>query len=500
MYIPSRIPHPSFANTQALDRLPMPTIEEMMNLGVAIDVDYFASLAEEMRDMMKDLEAKVRRRIPADKLAEFLGGDDVDDEWEDDSSSTGLSRFKITSPEQIAWFLFDILGLGKGKQLVTTPDGSRISTGKKQLEVLKHEHEAVQEILSFREVHKLYTTYVLKLPRISKFHPRGRCCPVCGRSHNRSSNRVHSTIVTTRTETGRLAGRRPNLMNIAGRTPLGKRVRKGFIPSYGKKMVGSDYSQIELRIIASESNDPFMSQCFHQRRDVHAESTLKAMGLHGKAEYVKDPANPEEKILRSLVPNFNLPSMEEFGVMRTGMKNANFGIVYGITWKGLQATLALIGIYWTKEQTYSFIEDTWHKVFTEIRRYMREQEYRVRKYGFVWDPMGSIRPIPNIRSAVKRIVAEAVRQAGNMPVQSFGAAFLKIAMYTLRAVYEKFRDEGYEVDFLMPVHDEIVSECDAEIAEDLRKATVQVMADVNEYTQLLVPVVAEGKVMDYWTK
>lgn len=480
----------------------MPTIEDMMNLGVAIDVPYLESLAVEMRDMMEDLSARVRRRVPHDKLAEFLGVDPDDDDTGDHQDGgvgsdavTVASRFKVTSPEQVAWFLFDTLGIGKGKALVTTPDGSRISTGKKQLEALKSEHEAIQEILQFREVHKLYTTYVLKLPRIARYHPAGRVCPVCGRSHRQSSNRVHSTIVATRTDTGRLAGRRPNLMNIPIRSPLGARVRAAFIPSYGMSMVGADYSQIELRILASEAADPFMMQCFIEGRDIHAESTLEAMGIRDKVGF-----DPKSKAIYPLVPGGTVPTIQEFMTMRAGMKNANFGIVYGITWMGLQAQLVLIGIYWSKEQTIAFIEETWHKVFAYIRPYMREQEYRARKYGFTWDFMGSIRYIHGIRSAVKRVVAESVRQAGNMPIQSAGSAFLKIAMWTLRGVYDKFRDEGYAVNFLMPVHDEIVSECDSDIAEELKVATVKCMADVNQYTQLLVPVAAEGKVMSRWAK
>ena len=500
MYIPSRVRHPSFANTQALDRLPMPTIEDMMRLGVAIDIPYLSTLAEEMRDTMEDLSAKVRRRVPSDKLAEFLGNvddtDDAEDTGEGDTAPVSVaSRFKVTSPEQVAWFLFDTLGIGKGKQLVTTPDGSRISTGKKQLEALKQEHEAIQEILAFREVHKLYTTYVLKLPRIARHHPKGRHCPVCGHTHRESSNRVHTTIVATRTDTGRLAGRRPNLMNIPIRSPMGARVRAAFVPSYGMSMVGADYSQIELRILASESADPFMMQCFLEGRDIHAESTLEAMGIRDKVAF-----DPKSKAIHAIVPGATLPTIQEFMTMRAGMKNANFGIVYGITWMGLQAQLVLIGIYWSKEQTIAFIEETWHKVFAAIRPYMREQEYRARKYGFTWDLMGSVRYIHGIRSAVKRVVAESVRQAGNMPIQSAGSAFLKIAMWTLRGVYERFRDDGYEVNFLMPVHDEIVSECDTAIAEELKAATVECMARVNDYTQLLVPVAAEGKVTSRWTK
>jgi len=483
----------------------MPTIEDMMNLGVAIDAPSLATLAEEMRDMMETLSAKVRRRVPADKLAEFLGADDDTVDAENSGEVTSwsqvgqpesfLGRFKITSPEQIAWFLFDNLGIGKGRQLVTTPDGSRISTGKKQLEALKSEHEAIQEILAFREVHKLYTTYVVKLPRIARHHPKGRHCPVCGHTHREPSDRVHSTIVATRTDTGRLAGRRPNLMNIAVRSPLGARVRAGFIPSHGMSLVSADYSQIELRILASESADPFMMRCFLDGRDIHAESTLEAMGIRDKVGF-----DPKSKAIYPLTPGAAIPTIQEFMTMRAGMKNANFGIVYGITWMGLQAQLVLIGIYWSKEQTIAFIEETWHKVFMSIRPYMREQEYRARKYGFVWDLMGSIRYIHGIRSAVKRVVAESVRQAGNMPIQSAGSAFLKIAMWTLRGVYDKFRAAGYEVNFLMPVHDEIVSECDTAIAEELKVATVKCMADVNQYTQLLVPVMAEGKVTSRWTK
>lgn len=496
MIIPHRVTHPNWANVQALDRLPMPTIEDMMSLGVAIDVEYFKSLEEEMRDTRATLEDKIRRRIPRDKLIEFLGlSEDGEDDDDLDAPIDFSKQFKVSSPEQIAWLLFDLLELGKGKSLVMTADGKRVSTGKKQLEQLKSEHEIVQDILNYREVHKLETTYVRKLPRIAKFHPRGRLCPVCGRRHRRSSNRIHSTIVTTRTETGRLALRRPNNSQIPSRTPLGRKVRRGFIPSYGKKLVACDESQIELRVLASESRDPFMISCFKDKRDLHAELALKVMRIDGTTGF-----DPVSKSLFARKPGIQLVSKEEFDTMRSGSKTANFGIVYGMTDIGLQAALALLGIYWTRKECFDFIEITWHKVFDHVRPFMNEQHYRAKMYKFVWDIWGAVRYIWGVNSASRKTYSEALRQAGNMPIQSSASAFLKIIMWLVRAMYDEFRREGYEVDPLIPIHDELVSEADEEIAEEVKVRTVKIMESVNEYAQLLVDIKAEGKVMDRWEK
>lgn len=479
---------PDLINVRNLDLAPLPMLARMMRYGTAIDLDYLSGLSEELGDTKSDLEKEIRKHVPASRFAEWKGKAEVKEDDEGDDESAGVENseslsFNVNSPEQVAWFLFDTLGLGEGQNLKRTPDGKRISTGKKQLEVLKGEHEVVKLLLDFREAAKLKSTYCDALPHKAVLHPKGRCpyCSIPGddRTHRESHYRIHTTFTSTRAATGRLASKAPNLQNIPKRSKIGKRIRAAFIPQPGMKWVSADFSQIELRILAHYSNDPYMRHIYGIGGDIHSMTAMRAFGI-------------SEQEFKS----YDSAALKEFeDYKRLPCKNVNFGIVYGLTAKGLQAQLTLSGIYWSEEECQLFI-DRWFAVFTGVRPYMKQQEYRVLTYGFNWDIWGRVRWYPGIHSVHRRIVAEALREAGNTPIQGSSAGLTK---YTMALAEQRDRTmydtEGALFNPLLTIHDEVIYEAEESIAEDLLALNLSLMSSAIE---LGVPVAADGKVKERW--
>jgi len=271
---------PDPANVMKLDLLPMPCINDMMRYGFAIDREHFWELSIRLEREMGELRTQIIDSIPPEKLDEFMSRAGLDEENDNDGEPLDYNPFNLDSNEQLATLLYDVLNIGAGKQLKMTKGGDRISTGKKQLEQLKHEHPIVQLLLSYRERAKLNTTYCQALPRQAKFHPRVESCPVCELKHQADTWRVHTQILTTRTTTGRLASKAPNLQNISTRTELGRLVRAGFIASPGTELVSVDYSQMEVRFTAHYTRDPNLLRIYHTPGgDVHIDTARRAFGL-----------------------------------------------------------------------------------------------------------------------------------------------------------------------------------------------------------------------------
>lgn len=270
----------------------------------------------------------------------------------------------------------------------------------------------------------------------------------------------------------------PNLQNIPKRSKIGKRIRAAFIPQPGMKWVSADFSQIELRILAHYSNDPYMRHIYEIGGDIHSMTAMKAFGISDEEFKTFDAAQLKE--------------FEDY--KRLPCKNVNFGIVYGLTAKGLQAQLALSGIYWTEEQCQDFI-DKWFAVFTGVHPYMKQQEYRALTYGYNWDLWGRVRWYSGIHSVHRRVVAEALREAGNMPIQASSAGLTK---YTMALMDERdctLYVNGLNFNPLLTIHDEVIYEAEEEIAEDLLALNLGLMSSAIE---LRVPVAADGKVKERW--
>lgn len=267
--------HPDLENVRKLDLLPVAAIRRMQRYGFAIDREYCHDLSSEFRAGMVELEKDIVSYIPKDKLHVFAESTEEDGEEEEGADG---NEFNVASAEQIGKLLFDVLGVGTGKELKRT-SGGKISTGKAQLRDLEREHPVVPLILAYRERAKLISTYTDALPKIARFHPRGSCCPVCELPHRADTWRLHSEIVQTRAVTGRLAGRRPNLMNIPQRTELGSKVRAAFIASPGCKLVSADFSQVELRMMAHLANCSSMLDVYRRNGDIHVETAMACFGI-----------------------------------------------------------------------------------------------------------------------------------------------------------------------------------------------------------------------------
>lgn len=475
LYAGVRLPgKPDLDNVARLDMLPIPMIRRMQRAGMAIDVPFLRDLSRKLDQEMDDLRLEIACQVPAEKLEEFVRRSDSLEDW---------NPINVNSSEQIAEILFDTLGLGKGRNLRRTATGDRISTGKKQLETLKNEHPIVQKVLDYRERAKLKTTYVDKLPEIARLHTKGEC-QVCGLWHWEDHWRVHTEITFTRTDTGRFASKNPNLQNIPARTRLGRAVRQAFVASKGKRIVGRDFSQIELRLLAHCADERHMIKVFQCGEDIHLSTAMRAFGIEDKSKV--------DKLLH-----------------RAPCKTVNFGIVYGLAAPGLYdnmaVTYATAGLpmpdWLTVEWCEKFIRD-WFSLYPGVEPYMERQHYRARRYGVVWDIFGRVRRVPEVRSVHYKVQSAGLRQAGNMPIQASAAGLMKISMgeleEELQIVYDK-------VVPLMTIHDELLFEVDEDWAEAVNVLVGEVMdramTDRRTGKNLCrVPIESDGKVTERWMK
>lgn len=484
-------------NIRKLDMLPVPMIRKMQRYGIAIDIPYMNSLTSELEKEMDELRVDIACEIPPEDLDKFIGlSSDIDD-W---------SPINVNSGPQLAKLMFDVLGIGRTKKLKMTNTGDRISTGKKQLEVLKGEHKVVDLVLRYRERAKLKSTYTLALPLIARRHPKGYC-PICEMRHVEATSRVHTEFTTTRTATGRLASKSPNLQNIPARTKLGRRVRAGFIASPGTRLVSRDFSQIELRLLAHCAQEPSLIDIFHQNQDPHLITACRAFGL----DVIKWARLAAKKDAGTLTPA-EKPAWDEFSLLyRAPCKNVNFGVVYGLAAAGLfdlmgvtYATAGLSLPEWLDQRwCEKFIED-WFNLYPAVKKYMEELYYRARRYRLAWDLFGRIRRVAEVMSCHRWIQGEGLRQAGNMPIQSAGAGLMKLAMGELDVEFTSIRHEFW-VWPLLSIHDELISEVDEDMADGICELKGIVMDNVLIDKQTgkdhcLVPIKSDGHPMDRWAK
>lgn len=483
---------PDLANIQRLDLLPIPMVRRMQRLGIAIDIPYFQELSSRFGSQMALLEKEINSYIPSWAIDQFVGKSKQIEEEE------GETSINPNSAEQIADLLFNVLKVGAGKDLKMTKSGKQISAGKKQLELLRLDHPVVTPILKYKEYAKLKSTYTDSLPLLAKHHPRGSCCPVCELPHSADTWRVHTELPTTRAATGRFASRNPNLQNIPARTEEGRAVRAGFIASPGTRLVSTDFSQIELRDAAHCANAKSMIEVYQQGKDIHIYTACRAFNLgYDKfadlAKRKKSLTKKEEKEFSDFSLNCRMPS-----------KNLNFMIIYGAMAKGLQAQLALSGLFWSIEECERFI-DRWFELYPEMREYMDLQHYRARRYGLVWDLLGRIRLTPEVESYHRWICSAGLRQAGNLPIQSVAAGQMKLAMGELEPVLLDLLEAGVFVYPLLTIHDELLQEADEEVADEIKALTEGVFSrcchdqDTGE-NLWRVPIGSDGAVMERWKK
>jgi DNA polymerase I len=330
-------------------------------------------------------------------------------------------RFNLSSPKQLGEILFERMQLDpKAKKTKT----GQYATGEDVLLKLAARHQIVDDILAFRELTKLRSTYVDALPQMI----------------NRKTGRVHTSYAQSVAVTGRLSSNNPNLQNIPIRTERGREIRKAFIPRNDEfVLVSADYSQIELRIVAAISGDPNMCAAFLDGKDIHTATAAKVFGVD------------EELVTKE---------------MRYKAKSVNFGIIYGQGAFGLADNL---GISRTEAKE---IIDNYKKQFAGIQRYMDSTINFAREHGYVETLMGRKRWLKDINSANFTIRGFAERNAINSPIQGSAADMIKLAMIK---VHQEFRQQNLRSKMLLQVHDELVFDAHKEELDIIKPIIMRCM-------------------------
>ena len=287
-------------------------LNRMSRYGIAVDVPYLQELGSQFAAEMVSLQRDIASYIPQHALDRFSAAAAAVEEEE------GLAQINASSAEQIRVLLFDLLDVGRDVKLKSTGAGA-ISTGKKNLDLVRDRHPVVPLVTQYRERQKIKTSYCDNMPLIVRFHPRGNCCPICELPHVDSTNRLHPTWLTTRAITGRIQCKRPPLQTIPIRTAEGSRIRAAFMAGEGKVLVSVDFAGMEMRDLAHLANAESLLKLFRDGFDPHVNTAMKTFGI-------TDPAKVDKYLHR-------LPS-----------KRTNFGIQNGTTEKGLYAQL--VGDYW----------------------------------------------------------------------------------------------------------------------------------------------------------
>jgi DNA polymerase-1 len=311
-------------------------------------------------------------------------------------------RFNLASPKQLGEVLFDILKLDpKAKKTKT----GQYATGEDVLSKMAAKHKIVDDILNFRELTKLKSTYVDAIPELI----------------NPKTGRIHTSYAQAVAVTGRLSSTNPNLQNIPIRSERGKEIRKAFIPREPHRvLVSADYSQIELRIVAAISADPNMCEAFKQGKDIHTATAAKVYGI-SESEVTKE--------------------------MRYKAKSVNFGIIYGQGAFGLAENL---GISRTEAKE---IIDNYKREFPNIQKYMDQQINNAKELGYVETLMGRKRWLRDINSSNFTVRGFAERNAINSPIQGSAADMIKLAMIR---VHQEMKKKRWESKMILQVHDELV--------------------------------------------
>lgn len=345
-------------------------------------------------------------------------------------------RFNLSSPKQLGEVLFDKLKIDEKAKKTKT---GQYATGEPVLLKLAHENPIVEDILTYRELTKLKSTYVDSLPLLI----------------NKKSGRVHTTYGQAVAVTGRLASNNPNLQNIPVRTDRGKEIRKAFIPGNSKHvLLSADYSQIELRIVAAISGDKNMCDAFKKGKDIHNATAAKV--------YEVDEADVTKE-------------------MRYKAKSVNFGIIYGQGAFGLAGNL---GISRTEAKQ---IIDNYKTQFPGIQKYMDDTINFAKEHGYVQTLMGRKRWLRDINSSNFTVRGFAERNAINSPIQGTAADMIKLAMIKTHATMQK---AGFKSKMIMQVHDELVFDTLKDEAKELKPLIIECMQSAMTLPNK-VPVIAE---------
>ncbi|MCR2047944.1 DNA polymerase I [Acetatifactor muris] len=341
-------------------------------------------------------------------------------------SQTGV-EFNINSPKQLGEVLFDTMKLPGGKKTKTG-----YSTAADVLEKLAQEAPVVKDILEYRQLTKLKSTYADGLA-----------------AYIGEDQRIHTNFNQTITATGRISSTEPNLQNIPMRMELGRRIRKVFVPKEGCIFMDADYSQIELRVLAHMSGDEQLIEAYHMDQDIHRITAAKV---------------------------FHTPFEEVTDLQRRNAKAVNFGIVYGISSFGLSQDLSI-----SKKEAAEYIEQ-YFATYPGVKEFLDRLVSDAKAKGYITTMFGRRRPIPELSSSnfMQRSFGERV--AMNSPIQGSAADIIKIAMI---AVWKALREQGLKSRLILQVHDELVIETYREEEDQVRQILTEKMINAAELAVML---------------
>lgn len=405
--------------TTLYDKIEEPLIKvlgKMEQTGVNVDIKQLKAYAKELHEELSSKEATIR-------------------------NMAGEPHLNISSPKQIGEVLFDKMAIdSKAKK---TGKGS-YSTDENTLLSIAYKHPIINEILEFRTVKKLLSTYIEPFPEyVSK-----------------ATGRIHTTFNQALTATGRLSSSNPNLQNIPIRTERGKEIRKAFIPSVpGGLIVSADYSQIELRIMAHLCGDEHLTNAFKEGIDVHAATASKI---------------------------FNIDYSSVTPQQRRIAKTANFGIMYGISAFGLAQRLHI-----ARGEANKLIDD-YFKAFPSIKTYISNTIETAREKGYVETLFGRRRYLPDLKSKNANVRSLAERNAVNAPIQGSAADIIKLAMI---GVDKRINEAGLKSKMVLQVHDELVFDAIGTEVEALKRLVTDEMENV---VSLSIPLTVECNYGQNW--
>lgn len=346
-------------------------------------------------------------------------------------------EFNINSPKKLGEILFEKLGLKNGKKTKTG-----YSTSAEVLEKLKNAHPIIPKILEYRQLTKLNSTYAEGLT-----------------GYIRADGRIHGKFHQTVTVTGRISSADPNLQNIPTRMPLGREIRKVFIPEEGSVFVDADYSQIELRVLAHMSGDAALIAAYQADEDIHAITASQV---------------------------FDVPLDQVDSTLRRKAKAVNFGIVYGISSFGLGQDLDI-----SRKEAEGYIEK-YFATYGKVKEFLDRTVEDAKKNGYTVTMFGRRRPIPELASSNFMTRSFGERAAMNAPVQGTAADIIKIAMVR---VNRRLKEEHLQSKLVLQIHDELIIETKKEELEIVQKILVEEMMHAAD---LAVPLLVDANVGDSW--
>jgi DNA polymerase-1 len=394
----------------------IPILEEAQARGVKVDKKLLADLSTDYHVKFKDLEKKIYD----------LAG----------------SEFNINSPKQLGEILFTKLNLSI-KGLKKTAGGSQ-STRESEIIKLKDAHPIIEEILAYRELQKLLTTYIDNLPKLLD-----------------SDDVLHATINQAGTTTGRMSSSNPNIQNIPARGEQGAVIRNAFFARPGYKLMAFDYSQIELRVLAALSEDPDLVRIFNEGKDIHTSVAAKVFEVK------------EEEVTKE---------------MRRRAKIINFGIIYGM---GINALKTNLGT--TRDEAQEF-QDNYFASFPTIKKYFGLVIEGAGERGYTETLFGRRRYLPALHSQLPQIKASAERMAMNAPLQGTAADIIKLAMIR---VTKDIKEAGLEdkIFLLLQIHDELIFEVEEGVVQEALPIIKQAMENV---VKINVPIEVSSAIGPRW--